>query len=230
MVKHTVHSFDKELLSLTERLSSMSGLVSKQLGIAILAWNSRSSELITQSRDIDHDINIIDYEIEQDAYSLLALRQPMGVDLRMIVSSLKLSVTLERMGDLTKGITTRACRLSFDLDEDINKQCNVILQRILDLFSNIKPLLKMEEISMSCSDIAIASDEIHGAMIDLVKNINIKIKEQINLLEEYMNILFAIKSMERLCQSINKISRVSFYIHSGKKVLKHEIGPVLEEI
>jgi phosphate transport system protein len=229
-IDHTVHSFDNELKELMSKLYSMAELIANQMDIAISSWESVNLESYTECVEIDFKINKIDYDIEQFAYNLLALRQPMGIDLRIIVSALKLSVTLERMGDLLKSITSRACKVNDNTDKEINNQVVIILQKLSNLFITVRPLLKMEEIPLSPTDVSLKTTEIHQFMMLLYNQVIERIKNDVKHIDDYTNILFAIKSMERFSQAISKISRVNLYIKTGEKHLKHEIGPVSEEI
>ncbi|AZL16425.1 phosphate signaling complex PhoU family protein [Rickettsiales endosymbiont of Stachyamoeba lipophora] len=230
MTNHLVHSFDKELADLIDILYNMAELAGQELEICTQAWSSPNVEYITRVNEIDTNVNKLDYSLEQKAYNLIALRQPVGIDLRMIVSSLRISVTIERIGDLAKNMTKRACKRISEVDQNIVKEIVIILQKLEAIYNLVKPLVKMENNNLSLQEVAQKAEEVIMIMRIEVAKLNNKIKENSQLIEEYLNILFAIKSMERLAESITKISRIHYYIQTGKKVLKHEISPVPNEI
>lgn len=83
---HIVHSFDKDLEKIKALLLEMGGLVETQLADAITALVNRDSKLRKQVKKSDKPINLLEQEINEKAVLLLALRQPMAADLRIIVA------------------------------------------------------------------------------------------------------------------------------------------------
>ncbi|MBV17419.1 MAG: phosphate transport system regulatory protein PhoU [Thalassospira sp.] len=105
---HIVSSFDEELTRLNNIISQMGGLAESQLISAIRSIVKRDSELAEKVIISDHRIDMLEQEVQDFAVRLLALRQPMADDLRQVVTTLKLSNDLERIGDLAKNIAKRA--------------------------------------------------------------------------------------------------------------------------
>ncbi|NIZ00346.1 phosphate signaling complex protein PhoU [Thalassospira lucentensis] len=105
---HIVSSFDEELTRLNNIISQMGGLAESQLISAIRSIVKRDSELAEKVILSDHRIDALEQEVQDFAVRLLALRQPMADDLRQVVTTLKLSNDLERIGDLAKNIAKRA--------------------------------------------------------------------------------------------------------------------------
>ena len=105
---HIVSSFDEELTRLNNIISQMGGLAESQLISAIRAISKRDSELAEQVIVSDLRIDKLEQEVQDFAVRVLALRQPMADDLRQVVTALKLSNDLERIGDLAKNIAKRA--------------------------------------------------------------------------------------------------------------------------
>jgi len=65
-----------------------------------MSLKNRDVEMAQKVIDMDKDIDALDHSIEENCMRLLALQQPMARDLRLIISALKMSIDLERMGDL----------------------------------------------------------------------------------------------------------------------------------
>ena len=110
--KHTVHSFDEELAELTGQIVRMGAHAEQQIALALRALIERDDELAEQVIEADQVVDRLEEEIDQHAIRLLATRQPMAVDLRVIAMSLKLSNDLERVSDYAKSIAKRSRRLS----------------------------------------------------------------------------------------------------------------------
>ncbi len=97
MVREAYH---KDLHMLREDVLSMGSLVGKTIGDAVSSLKDRDVELAQTVIDMDKEIDALDHGIEENCMRLLALQQPMARDLRLIISVLRMSIDLERMGDL----------------------------------------------------------------------------------------------------------------------------------
>ena len=112
MPEHTVTSYDEELNQMTGTILRMGGMVEAQLADAITALIKRDPELAARVIAEDKPIDRLEYEVDHQVMRLLALRQPMAVDLRLITASLKISSDLERIGDYAANVAKRASALS----------------------------------------------------------------------------------------------------------------------
>jgi len=112
MTEHTVKSYGEELAHLTAEVTRMGGLVESQVADCIVAIARRDGPLAQAVVAGDERLDILQAEIERKAFKLIALRQPMAVDLRHSVAALKISMSLERCGDMAKNIAKRALILT----------------------------------------------------------------------------------------------------------------------
>jgi phosphate transport system protein len=112
MIEHTVKSYEAELTQLDQKLSQMGGLVEQLLGNAFASLERRDPRLASEAIASDRAIDSLQKEIEELAISMIARRQPMAQDLRMIVSTLKVAGDLERIGDLAKNVAKRALAIA----------------------------------------------------------------------------------------------------------------------
>jgi len=109
MERHGRH-FQEELEQLKTRLLEMGGLAEEQVRLAVKALVDRDREAIERVLSGDEPINRLHIEIDGRSFTLLALHQPMAVDLRAIVSAVKINTDLERVGDLAINIAEAARR------------------------------------------------------------------------------------------------------------------------
>jgi len=109
MERHGRH-FQEELEQLKTRLLEMGGLAEEQVRVAVKALVDRDRDLIEHVLTGDEPINRLHIEIDGRCFTLLALHQPMAVDLRAIVSAVKINTDLERVGDLAINISEAARR------------------------------------------------------------------------------------------------------------------------
>jgi phosphate transport system protein len=107
--RHGRH-FQEELEQLKTRLLEMGGLAEEQVRLAVKALMERDRELVALALNGDEPINKLHIEIDGRCFTLLALHQPMAVDLRAIVAAVKINTDLERVGDLAINIAEAARR------------------------------------------------------------------------------------------------------------------------
>jgi phosphate transport system protein len=107
--RHIRH-FQDELDQLKARLLEMGGLAEDRLRLSIRGLTERDPGTIDKVLAGDVEINQLHIEIDDRCFKLLALHQPMAVDLRMIVSAVKINTDLERVGDLAVNIAEAAAR------------------------------------------------------------------------------------------------------------------------
>ena len=96
---HTVKAFDEELSHLNQTIARMGGLAETQLGTAIQAMLNGDEALADQVINSDDKVDTTEGHINEQVVRLLALRQPVADDLRLIMSSLKVASALERIAD-----------------------------------------------------------------------------------------------------------------------------------
>ena len=110
--EHTVKSFDEELKRLSDLVAQMGGLAEAQLQAAIEALVSRDAEQAARVVQNDARIDQLERQISTQTVRMLALRQPMAVDLREIVAAIKISSDIERIGDYAANVAKRAIALT----------------------------------------------------------------------------------------------------------------------
>ncbi len=108
---HIVKSFDEQLKRLENLIAEMGGLAEVQLADAIEAMSKRDLEQAERTTAADQRIDELEVLVDQEAIALLALRQPMAMDLREIVGALKAAGMLERIGDYAKNVAKRTAVL-----------------------------------------------------------------------------------------------------------------------
>jgi phosphate transport system protein len=108
MAETTTRHFQADLEQLKARLLEMGGLAEDRVRTAVDGLVRRDIDAIARVIDGDRPINQLHIEIDNRCFTLLALHQPMAVDLRAIVSAVKINTDLERVGDLAINIAEAA--------------------------------------------------------------------------------------------------------------------------
>ena len=109
---HIVRSFAQELQRLANLVTQMGGVAEAQVDAAVKAVARRDVGLAAQVMEADRRLDAYERDIDAEVVRLLALRQPLAQDLREIVSALKISADLERIGDYASNIAKRSLALA----------------------------------------------------------------------------------------------------------------------
>jgi phosphate transport system protein len=110
--EHIVRSYDEDLRRLRDMTARMGGLAERQVADATRALVRRDTVLASEVVQRDVQIDQLEREIEAFCVRLLALRQPMAQDLRVIIAAMKASNDLERIGDYARNAAKRAIVLA----------------------------------------------------------------------------------------------------------------------
>jgi phosphate transport system protein len=143
MSEHIVKAFTEQLESLANSVAQMGGLAEAQFANAIESIAKRDGKLAEAAIGSDERVDRIQQTIEEHALKLLALRQPMAVDLRATLAAIKIANELERIGDLAKNIGKRALVLNREppirLTQSLarmGRQSLAQLKMVLDAYSD----------------------------------------------------------------------------------------------
>lgn len=110
--EHILRAYDDELKQLAALIMRMTTLVETQFEAAMRSLRERDNALAERVRCSDADIDALEQEVEHLAVNMIALRQPMANDLRYIVTCLKVSSDIERIGDYARNIGKRVLILN----------------------------------------------------------------------------------------------------------------------
>jgi len=99
--------FQQQLATLKDRLLAMAGLAQQALELSIEAYLTQDAQIAAHVQEVEREINSAERSVDEMAYDLLATEQPMAVDLRFILSVIKINSDLERVGDQSANIAER---------------------------------------------------------------------------------------------------------------------------
>ncbi|MEM1074733.1 MAG: phosphate signaling complex protein PhoU [Pseudomonadota bacterium] len=105
--QHIVSAFDRDLEAIQAQIMKMGGLVEAAIRDAAKSLDTRDDELAEQVRAGDKAIDGLEEVINEEAARVIALRQPTAGDLRLILTVIKISANLERIGDYAKNMGKR---------------------------------------------------------------------------------------------------------------------------
>lgn len=112
MAEHTLKRFDEELERLSATISEMGGLAESQFAQSLVALREGDTAAAERVIADDARVDALDVAVQEQTVKLLALRQPMAIDLRVVISSIKIAAALERIADYAKNTARRSIVLA----------------------------------------------------------------------------------------------------------------------
>jgi phosphate transport system protein len=211
--------FDEELKLLKEKILRMGALVEDQARNSIKSLVERDSDLARQVIKNDHLVNAMDVEVDEDCLSLIALHQPMAIDLRFITTAMKISTELERMSDLAENISERAIELNEEPQLkpyiDIPRMATHaqrMVKEALDAFVNRDGALARKV----CRD----DDFIDDLTDQIFRELLSFMMEDPHTITRAVRITFVAKYLERLADHATNIAELVVYLVEGK-IIRH---------
>jgi phosphate transport system protein len=213
--EHTVKSYDKDLQSIAATLEDMTNLVVQSIDMVAKMIRSRDGDFINQITEHDYKINSLDHLIEKKVTAVLALRQPMAVDLRYIISSLKVSSNLERIGDQAKSIIKKITHIG---TEKFTKDVEDSLIEMVDLSKKmaLQSVKAFNDQNIEIAEEVLKEDDtidrIYSDLFRIIDNESFS-KDQV---KKITNTLFIAKSFERLADHSTNIADITKFVITGE--------------
>lgn len=214
MTSHTVRSYDNDLSKVKDNIVNMTLLVRDMINIADRSLQQSHESFVDLAHTTDEKINKLDIEIEKKAISILALRQPMAIDLRESIAALKMAVILERMGDLAKHISDRVNNISDDIDHSILKLVHEMASININRIEDVVKSYQESDIAMA-KIVFLKDTEIDAIYKILMTQLEELIIASPSRTRTIMKLIFAVKNLERIGDYISKLATLVNYIISG---------------
>ncbi len=217
----SVH-LQREIDDLKKHLLSICALAEEQVQLAVRAFIDRNAELARQVEAGDEEIDLREVEVEEDCLKVLALYQPVAIDLRLIVSALKINNDLERIGDLAVNIARKGAAIAalppmeipFDL-QAMSEKTQAMLRGSVDALVN----MDVE----GANAVSARDDEIDCMKHDLRRKVQELIRTDPSNVEFFLNLLAVSRNLERIADLASNIAEDVIYMAEGR-IVRHSIG------
>jgi phosphate transport system protein len=220
MNEHTVKKFDEELTALKTMIAQMGGLAEEQLARAIDALTRHDIEAADQIILTDDKIDALELEIEEKAILTIAKRQPMALDLREIMVSIRIASDLERIGDLAKNIAKRI----HAIEEEHPRRIMTGLARMGRLaLGHLKDVLDAyaQRDERKALEVWRRDEEIDALYNSIFRELLTYMMEDPRTIGVCTHLLFGAKNIERIGDHATNIAENIYYLAHGKP-LKEE--------
>ena len=213
--EHTVKSYEEEMQSLNDNLVMMGSLTENQMADAMAAVIKVDKESVDKIVKNDGKINELRSTIDNQITTVLVKRAPMAVDLRITISTMKISHDLERIGDLAKSVAKKVKPLPVDLPDELigslRRLGDLVQKQLKDALDAYLNRSKDKAIEIWKKDEQV-DDLTNLAMNEVATYLQ---KDKKNL-EMATHLLFVTKNIERAGDHITNIAESLYYLIEGE--------------
>jgi phosphate transport system protein len=210
MTKH----FRRELESIKKRILTLGSMVENLVQLSLKAIEQVDGELALDIIRQDAEIDDMEVEVEEECLKVLALHQPVAVDLRFIIAVIKINNELERIGDQAVNIAQRVEVIAkrpkppfmFDYTE-MGEKAQRMLKLSLDALVNLDVDMAYKVITMDDE-----VDQIKNEAYDRIKQ---AIKDLPDRVGYYINLLLISRHLERLSDHATNVAEEVIYLVEG---------------
>ncbi len=218
MSRHISEQYDAELETVRRRLMEMGGLVEQQLRDAMRALAERDSELARQVTTGDLEVNRFEVTLDEQCIHIIARRQPTATDLRLLVTIMKASTDLERVGDEANRIARMASKLSLqshDRDPYMEiEHLHSLVARLLGGALTALARLNTQDALDRIADDREVDNEYHAVIQALAKSM----MQHPQTIERDLDIIWAARALERIGDHAKNISEYVLYLVEGRDI------------
>jgi len=214
--EHIVTSYEDELTNLNKSISEMGGMVEQAItegAMALLKLDHRQAQDV---RQFDKRIDDMQQRINDAAVSIIARRQPMAADLRMVVTAIQVANDLERTGDMAKQLAKRAMQLEnlslapkfYNGVKHMKDLVARQLQAALDSY--------LTRDSKAAVEVCNHDDEVDAIYNSLFRELLTYMMEDPRNITQCTHLLFCAKSLERVGDHATNIAEAAYYLETGR--------------
>jgi phosphate transport system protein len=216
--EHIVKSFDADLQELRRAIAEMGGIAEKMLDDAIAALARRDPELAQKVIRLDDRLDALQREIEEQGILTIARRQPMAVDLREIVSAIRIAGDLERIGDLAKNVAKRVLVIASHIQMP---RAVVGLQHMAEMveeqLKNVLDAYTQNDLEAAL-DVWKRDDGIDALYTSLFRELLTYMMEDPRNITSCTHLLFCAKNIERIGDHTTNVAETIHYWVTGRQL------------
>ena len=216
--QHISQKFDQDLDLIRSRLQTMGGLAERQLETAVAAFVGANSDLAQQVRGREHDIDQMETDIDALCMRVMALRQPIAKDLRLLLAVGHAVNDLERIGDEANRLAklvlgfgrTGAPGYATDSVDQLFALTREMLHGVLDAFASLDSAKALEIVRADAG-----VNDVYRAATDSVTR---HMGENPTAVGSLINVVWALRSLERVGDHARNVAEHVIYVVEGVDV------------
>jgi phosphate transport system protein len=219
MPEHIVSAFDTDLKTLRRMIAEMGGIAEKMLADATEALASRNLPLAQEVIALDPRLDQLQRDIEEKAILTIARRQPMAVDLREVISAIRIASDVERVGDLAKNVAKRVMAIAGQFQpvkiiSGVQTMSDLVLEQLKDVLDAYA-----EKDNARALDVWMRDGDIDTLYTSLFRELLTYMMEDPRNISFCTHLLFAAKNIERIGDHTTNIAETLHYLITGEVML-----------
>ena len=216
MEKHIVSQFDSDLEAIQAHILKMGGLVEMAISEAMRAFVQKDTELAQSVRAQDSAIDALEELINEDAARVIALRAPTAVDLRIILSVIKVSANLERIGDYAKNLAKRTgVLIQMNEIEDASNALRRLAREVELMLKDALDAYVQRDVALA-EDIISRDNDVDQMYNGLFRQFITFMMEDPRNITGCMHLHFMAKNIERMGDHVTSIAEQVIFIVTGE--------------
>jgi phosphate transport system protein len=205
----------REIEKLKEKLLTLGGLVERALAKAVRAVEKRDTiaarEVVAGDAEIDH----MEVDVEEECLKLLALHQPVAIDLRFIVAVLKVNNDLERIGDHAASLAEHVLLIEDQPAVEFTFDFPVMAKKAQEMLKNSLDALVFQDAELA-TRVCAADDEIDEINRNMYRAVEREILRQPERTRIYTNHIGVSRCLERVADLATNIAQDVIYLTTGR--------------
>jgi phosphate transport system protein len=215
--KHILGSFDEALASLRNNVLMMAGLAERCLDRALKGLFQRDDNLCTAAIADDEEIDQLEKQIDKDGVELLVRFQPVASDLRRVISAMKLSPNIERIGDQATNIARRARKLNRHPALPEVELIGPIQEHALAMFKDSIDSFVREDVALARA--VVGRDTALDKMNKVAnRQLTERMAQDPKQLRGYLNLIFISRCLERVGDHATNIAEDAVYAAAAEDI------------
>lgn len=215
----TVH-MRREIDKLKKHLLSLCGLVEQSFLQAVKSIEEGNANIARKVIEADIEIDQMEVEIEEECLKMLALYQPVAMDLRFIITALKINNDLERIGDLAVNIAERGEFLAGHKQIDVPFDLEKMAEKTQSMLKKSLDALIKTDCDLA-NWVCAADDEVDAMNRQMFVIVQDRIHSNPEQTESLMQLLSASRHLERIADHATNIAEDVIYMAEGK-IVRHK--------
>ena len=227
---HITQRFDAELTDLRSKVLQMGGIVEQQLADALRALREQDAGIADRVVAGDLEVNRFDVTIDEEAVQIIARRQPAAIDLRLILTVLRVTNDLERIGDEAERVARMARQLASA------GECGSHVTKLGHIAARVTGMLHDALDAFARMDVDLAL-QVARADLDVDRDYEGTLRLMITYMMEdprtipvVLNLLWAARALERIGDRSRNISEYVIYLVKGKDVRHTTVEKIAEQL
>ena len=224
---HILGKFQDALDKISADLKSMADQVTRNLEMAVRGLTERDSTLCDKVIADDAEVDLLEMKIDEEGLRIMTLYQPVATDLRRVISVMKVSGNLERVGDQAVSIARRARKMNRNLEiaetrlvEPVYKKAISLLQKSLGAFAegNLEHALEIRG----------EDAELNEAQKSVSKQLTSRMENDSARIKDYLDLQFIVRWLERVGDHAKNIAEEAVFVTAAMDIRHGAERPEVE--